>query len=105
MFGRLILGIFTWANLIPSWATSLRVPPVYPDYAVENCIEGFVRVEYIYSAEGKPEDIQFLESSPVGVFEDAARKNLSYWHYPDRAGEREIKTIEFRLEDSENCNS
>jgi len=93
------------ASAVPTVALSGRVPTHYPEAAVQNCTEGFVRVQYTFSPQGQPEDIEILEASPVGVFEDATRKNLSYWRFPHRAGETETQTIEYRLENVESCNS
>lgn len=102
---RVIFSIIVAGAFTPSVTLSLQIPVEYPEYALENCVEGFVQVQYTYSSEGQPKNIEILESSPVGVFEDATRKNLSYWRYPDRAGETEIKTVEFKLGDNESCNS
>lgn len=84
-------------------ALSPSVPIEYPKNAVDSCIEGYVRVEYTFSEDGQPQDIRILEASPEGIFEEVTRNNLSHWRYPDRAGETEEKTIEYKLEDIDHC--
>ena len=86
-------------------ALSLRAPLVYPGYAIENCIEGFVKAKYTYSQEGRPTEINIIEASSPGVFEEAALNYMRGWHNPKRAGQTEQNTIEFILEGYDDCNS
>ena len=89
----------------PATGLTLTMSPIYPEYAVENCIEGYVRVEITYASDGVVDEIQILEASPEGVFEDATRKNLRRWQKPEKAGEVEETTIEYTLDSTEHCNS
>jgi periplasmic protein TonB len=90
---------------VSSQALSYRVPVEYPEYAVENCIEGYVRVTYMLSEEGQPINIEVLEAHPKGIFEEATRRNIKFWRNPEKAGEIQETTIEYSLEDMDDCNS
>ena len=50
----------------------LKVEPVYPRRALTRGIEGYVRVVYCVSPAGDVEDVQVVESAPLGIFDRAA---------------------------------
>lgn len=59
----------------------VSVEPVYPEAARLDRIEGRVIIEYVITKEGRPVDLRIVESTPPGVFDDAARKAVSAWRY------------------------
>lgn len=81
-----------------------QVLPVYPDSARRRGIEGYVKLAFTITAEGKVENVRVIESSPANVFNREARRAAVRWRFaPRREGgqlvEREaVKTLEFRLE-------
>lgn len=57
-------------------ATSVRGTPVYPEEAIQECIEGYVVLEYTLAESGRADDIVVIDADPPGVFEAAAIKAL-----------------------------
>ena len=55
--------------------------PVYPEAAQAEGIEGWVRVRYDISVDGRVENLKVLESSPPGVFDAAALAAVARWRY------------------------
>ena len=105
MVKNLIQCLAIAAIVLPALAQAARVPPIYPEYAAENCIEGYVRLEYTFTSEGRPSEIRIVEANPPGVFEEATLKNISHWRFPERAGETEIETIKYSIENTDDCDS
>ena len=64
----------------PARAKVIREPK-YPVNAKELGIEGYVKLEFDLSTEGKPINIHVLESAPAGVFDQAGIEALSTWLY------------------------
>ena len=56
-----------------SFATSYKVKGHYPEEAIKNCIEGWVKVRYTVSDKGRAESIEIIAAEPPGVFESAAK--------------------------------
>lgn len=81
----------------------VRVPPKYPPRAAERHIEGWVKVEFTISAEGKVRNAVVVESQPTEVFDDAALKAISQWSFKEKIVEgvaveqRAIQTLQFKL--------
>ena len=57
------------------------VAPVYPRAALEDNVSGEVRVRITVDAEGKVTDTVILESTPAGVFDDAALAAVRRWRF------------------------
>ena len=62
-------------------ATTIRIPPVYPKEAYENCIEGYVLLEFTITGKGEVADIVILESVPKGIFDEASVNTLKKFKY------------------------
>jgi len=81
-----------------------QVLPVYPDSARRRGIEGYVKLAFTITADGKVENVRVIEASPENVFNREARRAAVRWRFaPRREGgqlvEREaVKTLQFRLE-------
>ena len=81
-----------------------EVLPVYPDSARRRGIEGYVKLAFTITADGKVENVRVVESSPANVFEREARRAAVRWRFSPRTEDgrmvaREaVKTLQFRLE-------
>ncbi len=58
-----------------------RVPPVYPFKARHKGIEGHVTIRCLVGLDGKPSDLEVLESKPAGIFEDVALAAVQKWQF------------------------
>jgi TonB family protein len=72
-------------------------PPVYPYKAAVNGIEGYVKLEFDISSEGKPININIIESYPSTLFNSAAKESLSEWRYKPQANTCFSITLDFRM--------
>lgn len=81
----------------------LRVEPAYPQLARQRRIEGWVELEFLVTADGRPSEIRVVESSPNAIFDVAATRALQRWRFePARRGDaapaaRSRTRISFRL--------
>lgn len=81
-----------------------EVLPVYPDQARRRGIEGYVKLGFTITRDGRVENIRVLEASPRNVFDREARRAAARWRFAPRteggiAVDREAtKTLQFRLE-------
>ena len=55
--------------------------PLYPEAARAQGIEGWVKLGYDISIDGRVENLRVLESSPPGVFDAAALAAVAQWRY------------------------
>jgi protein TonB len=60
-----------------------RVTPVLPG-GVARKAKGFVLVKFNITASGKVSDVEVLESSPAGTFDDSAIDAVRKWVYEPR---------------------
>lgn len=58
-----------------------RTPPRYPPRARADGVEGHVVLSLLVDASGRVEKVQVLESSPPGVFDDAALDAVRQWRF------------------------
>ncbi|MFZ5960227.1 energy transducer TonB [Pseudomonas knackmussii] len=78
--------------------------PVYPPMAKRRSIQGYVKVLFTVTSDGRIEDIQVLESSPPRVFDDAVRQAMGRWRFEPRVSGGQItarqatRTIRFNLQ-------
>jgi len=59
----------------------VRIDPKYPSQAVRQGKEGWVKMSYVISAEGRVQDIEILDSSGDYGFKKEARRALKKWKY------------------------
>lgn len=59
----------------------VRIPPVYPNGALERGIEGWVLIEFLVTETGAVVDPVVLDSDPPGTFDRAARRAVVKWKY------------------------
>jgi periplasmic protein TonB len=106
-----MLGI---ALLAAACASNSRPPDVvaakdfsYPRAASEQRVEGFVRVAYEVGVDGSVTNARVVESSPTGMFDDAALEAVRGWrfHPAIRNGKpvayELTSTLKFKLGESE----
>lgn len=58
--------------------------PVYPRMAQAKQIEGYVKVLFTITSDGRISNIQFLESTPPRVFERSVRDAMEKWRFEPR---------------------
>lgn len=89
--------------LPPNDATAVatrQVPPTYPPAQKDKGIDGCVVVSFVIDAEGRPGDIQVMDSQPKGAFDKATLKAFRQWRFqqPPRPG-RYAQVVNYRLKD------
>lgn len=72
-------------------------PPKYPAEAARKGIEGYVKLEYDISENGKPVNISVTESYPSTIFEQAAIYSLRGWQFEPIARKCNTITLDFTL--------
>lgn len=58
-----------------------RVPPLYPHRAAKRGLEGWVKVEFTITTQGRVKNAHVLEASPKGIFEHAALRAIARWKF------------------------
>jgi len=61
-----------------------RQPPQYPYKAARRGIEGWVRVTFDVTETGSVDNVEVIESSPPGVFDNAAVQAVYRWRFKPR---------------------
>ena len=70
---------------------------LYPQEAINNCIEGWVHLSYDFSRDNRATNIRVINSEPAGIFEEAAISALSVFIFSDeQVSNRENKEYVFR---------
>ncbi|WP_016955871.1 energy transducer TonB [Catenovulum agarivorans] len=59
----------------------IRIEPKYPRSALRKAVSGWVLISYSINQRGGTEDIQVLDSSPKGYFENSATAAMARWKY------------------------
>jgi protein TonB len=59
----------------------VRVPPQYPERALQRGIEGRVLIEFTISKSGSVKDAKVIAAEPNNIFNKAALKAVSQWKY------------------------
>ena len=82
--------------------------PVYPEAAKAQGIEGWVRLRYDVTLDGRVENLAVVESSPPGVFDAAAMAAVAQWRYraavihgSPSAVSGVVSTLRFQLDGAE----
>jgi len=74
-------GGFTMASADGDAVPMVRVPPQYPEKALQRGIEGRVLVEFTISKGGTVKDAKVVAAEPSSIFNKAALKAVSQWKY------------------------
>ena len=82
--------------------------PVYPEAAKAQGVEGWVRLRYDVTLDGRVENLEVVESSPPGVFDAAAMAAVAQWRYraavidgSPSAVSGVVSTLRFQLDGAE----
>jgi periplasmic protein TonB len=81
-----------------------RIPPPYPLGAKRRGTEGWVRVRFIVDDQGRVHQVEVIDSSPAGVFDDTVVRSVSSWRFsPGTVGgiavtTRAETTVHFKLD-------
>ena len=79
-------------------------PPFYPLNAKRRGIQGFVKVQFIVTAQGNVRDIQILQAKPQDIFDQSVIRCVAAWRFSPGIIEGQpvktivITTIRFKLE-------
>ena len=83
---RHILGVSRVKPAAPRIATNLvptiRIPPIYPQQALNQGIEGIVTVEFTIGTDGSVKDPKIVKARPEKVFDNAVLTAIMKWKYP-----------------------
>jgi len=74
-------GGFSMASADGDAVPMVRVPPQYPERALQRGIEGRVLVEFTISKSGSVKDAKVVAYEPSTIFNKAALKAVSQWKY------------------------
>jgi protein TonB len=74
-------GGFSMASADGDAVPMVRVPPQYPERAMQRGIEGRVLVEFTISKSGSVKDPRVIAYEPSRIFNKAALKAVSQWKY------------------------
>jgi protein TonB len=74
-------GGFSMASADGDAVPMVRVPPQYPERAMQRGIEGRVLVEFTISKSGAVKDAKVIAAEPSNIFNKAALKAIRQWKY------------------------
>ena len=98
-------GLFSTSELDQPLQALVRLPASYPMRARRLGIEGWVKVEFIVTREGRVRDITVLAAEPKGVFESSVARSVSQYRFKPGTVDgsvvevRVITTIRFKMEE------
>ncbi len=74
-------GGFSMASADGDAVPMVRVPPQYPERALQRGIEGRVLIEFTISKSGSVKDPKVIAAEPSSIFNRAALKAVRQWKY------------------------
>ena len=98
-------GLFSTSELDYPLQTLVRLPASYPLRARRLGIEGWVKVAFIVTTEGRVRDINVVAAEPKGVFESSVTRSVSQYRFKPGTVDgsavevRVITTIRFKMEE------
>ncbi|MDQ7090155.1 MAG: energy transducer TonB [Methylococcales bacterium] len=87
------------SNVRPTY----RVAPKYPRRALSRRQKGWVKVQFIITANGRVKSPFVVSSKPSGVFDKAALRAIRSWKFKAKkvngqaVAQRAVQTIQFKL--------
>ncbi len=75
-----------------------REDPNYPLAAAMDNVQGYARMEYDISENGRPVNINVIEGYPGDTFANAAAAALTDWRFPPQASTCQVVQLDFRIE-------
>lgn len=79
-------------NLIPA----IRIPPIYPQRALNMGIEGVVTVEFTIGIDGSVKDPVIVKARPENIFNKAVLQAIKKWKYEPGMVDGKLKEIRAR---------
>ena len=58
-----------------------RIPPVYPVYAKQKKIQGYVKTQFVVNINGTVKDVTIIESNPPGIFDQSVINCITDWRF------------------------
>jgi len=106
--GSVLAGVAVDGNAVGTGVNThviplLRIPPVYPMRAANRHIQGWVKIEFTITKEGRVKEPVVVAAEPSSIFNRAALKAIRRWKFKPKiiAGEayeqRAVQTLEFKL--------
>jgi len=98
--------IYSLQDLDQAPVLTYQSPPIYPYRARRMNISGKVEIQFEVGRDGSVSQIEILDSTPPGVFDDAVLTAVSRWRFQpgelmgDAVRTRMTRTIVFSLEES-----
>ena len=92
----LSIAVFTFVVFATTSAFSKPVPQ-WPQYALDNCIEGDVTVQYEVGENYTVSDVVIVVADPEGVFEESAIEFMSRFSDDDAPGTIKTEAIHWRF--------
>ena len=96
--------VFLGSDLDEPPRAVVRTVPPYPYRARQRQVNGTVRVKLLVNADGSISNVEILEASPEGYFEETVLRTVPSWHFEPGhiAGEAVaswvVTTVRFDLE-------
>ena len=80
-----------------SKAVSVRVPPLYPEAAIQSGTTGSVTTTFDIDLYGRTENLEISKSDPPGVFDAAAKNAIRQWVYCPGSARQEGVTVKLNF--------
>jgi len=89
---------FSMASADGDAVPMVRVPPQYPERALQRGIEGRVLIEFTISKSGAVKDAKVIAAEPSSIFNKAAIKAVLQWKYnPKIVNGRPVEQVGVRI--------
>ena len=72
--------------------------PKYPLAAARDRVQGYAKMEFDISEDGRPVNINVIEGYPGDTFANAAAAALTGWRYPAEESTCQVVQLDFRIE-------
>ena len=83
---------------VASLATTTQIAPTYPESALEQCLEGWVLLQFSVLPNGTTTEVVVLESEPNGVFEATAIVEAKKLRYrPEQTPRERVDGVQFKF--------
>jgi protein TonB len=91
-------GGFSMASADGDAVPMVRVPPQYPEKAMQRGIEGRVLIEFTISKGGTVKNAKVIAAEPNNIFNKAALKAVSQWKYnPKIVNGKAVEQVGLRI--------
>jgi protein TonB len=73
--------IFSETDLDQAPQAVIRTPPAYPYRARQRSINGYVKIKLLVNKDGSVGNVEILEASPAGYFEESVKQTVPQWRF------------------------